>query len=118
MVTPDRGAQWHFALGESWHGRVYNATTGPSARCGGASKRDKKTTKHVSVLRVITMHAHKDRSLRQSIAVQAHNMMTDPQPRTSSTPRAECSPGLEEGMVDTPHAIFPGTDEQDYYRAW
>jgi NADH-quinone oxidoreductase subunit I len=24
--------------------------------------------------------------------------------------------GLEEGMVDTPHAIFPGTDEQDYYR--
>ncbi|NMO38004.1 NADH-quinone oxidoreductase subunit I, partial [Streptomyces sp. GMY01] len=24
--------------------------------------------------------------------------------------------GLEEGMVDTPHAIYPGTDEQDYYR--
>ncbi|MEW1892874.1 NADH-quinone oxidoreductase subunit NuoI [Streptomyces sp. NPDC048567] len=24
--------------------------------------------------------------------------------------------GLEEGMVDSPHAIFPGTDEQDYYR--
>src|SRR5262249_12838986 len=24
--------------------------------------------------------------------------------------------GLEDGMVDTPHAIFPGTDEQDYYR--
>lgn len=24
--------------------------------------------------------------------------------------------GLEEGMVDSPHAIFPGMDEQDYYR--
>ncbi|MEV8156513.1 4Fe-4S binding protein, partial [Streptomyces fradiae] len=24
--------------------------------------------------------------------------------------------GLQEGMVDTPHAIFPGMDEQDYYR--
>jgi NADH-quinone oxidoreductase subunit I len=24
--------------------------------------------------------------------------------------------GLEEGMVDSPHAIYPGTDEQDYYR--
>ncbi|MFD9212430.1 NADH-quinone oxidoreductase subunit NuoI [Streptomyces sp. NPDC087659] len=24
--------------------------------------------------------------------------------------------GLEPGMVDTPHAIHPGTDEQDYYR--
>ncbi len=24
--------------------------------------------------------------------------------------------GLTEGMVDSPHAIFPGTDEQDYYR--
>ena len=24
--------------------------------------------------------------------------------------------GLQEGMVDTPHSIFPGTDEQDYYR--
>ena len=24
--------------------------------------------------------------------------------------------GLEEGMVDAPHAIYPGTDEQDYYR--
>ena len=24
--------------------------------------------------------------------------------------------GLEEGMVDSPHSIFPGTDEQDYYR--
>jgi NADH-quinone oxidoreductase subunit I len=24
--------------------------------------------------------------------------------------------GLEEGMVDTPHAIFPGMTEQDYYR--
>jgi NADH-quinone oxidoreductase subunit I len=24
--------------------------------------------------------------------------------------------GLEEGMVETPHSIFPGTDEQDYYR--
>ncbi|WP_405715680.1 MULTISPECIES: NADH-quinone oxidoreductase subunit NuoI [unclassified Streptomyces] len=24
--------------------------------------------------------------------------------------------GLEEGMVDTPHAIFPGMDEQDYYQ--
>ena len=24
--------------------------------------------------------------------------------------------GLEEGMVETPHAIFPGMDEQDYYR--
>lgn len=24
--------------------------------------------------------------------------------------------GLEEGMVDSPHANFPGTDEQDYYR--
>jgi NADH-quinone oxidoreductase subunit I len=24
--------------------------------------------------------------------------------------------GLEETMVDTPHAIFPGMDEQDYYR--
>lgn len=23
---------------------------------------------------------------------------------------------LEEGMVDSPHAIYPGTDEQDYYR--
>lgn len=24
--------------------------------------------------------------------------------------------GLEEGMVESPHSIFPGTDEQDYYR--
>jgi NADH-quinone oxidoreductase subunit I len=24
--------------------------------------------------------------------------------------------GLEEGMVDSPHAMYPGTDEQDYYR--
>ena len=24
--------------------------------------------------------------------------------------------GLEEGMVDSPHAIYPGMDEQDYYR--
>jgi NADH-quinone oxidoreductase subunit I len=24
--------------------------------------------------------------------------------------------GLDEGMVDTPHAIYPGMDEQDYYR--
>jgi NADH-quinone oxidoreductase subunit I len=24
--------------------------------------------------------------------------------------------GLDDGMVDTPHAIYPGTDEQDYYR--
>lgn len=24
--------------------------------------------------------------------------------------------GLEEGMVDSPHSIFPGMDEQDYYR--
>jgi NADH-quinone oxidoreductase subunit I len=24
--------------------------------------------------------------------------------------------GLDEGMVDSPHAIYPGTDEQDYYR--
>jgi NADH-quinone oxidoreductase subunit I len=24
--------------------------------------------------------------------------------------------GLEEGMVDTPHAIYPGMNEQDYYR--
>jgi NADH-quinone oxidoreductase subunit I len=24
--------------------------------------------------------------------------------------------GLEEGMVDSPHAIYPGADEQDYYR--
>jgi NADH-quinone oxidoreductase subunit I len=24
--------------------------------------------------------------------------------------------GLEEGMVDSPHSIFPGTDEGDYYR--
>ncbi|MCM2412426.1 MULTISPECIES: NADH-quinone oxidoreductase subunit NuoI [unclassified Streptomyces] len=24
--------------------------------------------------------------------------------------------GLEEGMVESPHAIFPGTDDQDYYR--
>lgn len=23
--------------------------------------------------------------------------------------------GLEEGMVDSPHSIFPGADEQDYY---
>jgi NADH-quinone oxidoreductase subunit I len=24
--------------------------------------------------------------------------------------------GLDEGMVESPHSIFPGTDEQDYYR--
>ncbi|MEU0738430.1 NADH-quinone oxidoreductase subunit NuoI [Streptomyces sp. NPDC006134] len=24
--------------------------------------------------------------------------------------------GLEEGMVEPPHAMYPGTDEQDYYR--
>jgi NADH-quinone oxidoreductase subunit I len=24
--------------------------------------------------------------------------------------------GLDEGMVDSPHAIYPGMDEQDYYR--
>ena len=24
--------------------------------------------------------------------------------------------GLEEGMVEAPHAMYPGTDEQDYYR--
>jgi NADH-quinone oxidoreductase subunit I len=24
--------------------------------------------------------------------------------------------GLEETMVDSPHAIYPGMDEQDYYR--
>jgi NADH-quinone oxidoreductase subunit I len=24
--------------------------------------------------------------------------------------------GLEDGMVDSPHAIYPGMDEQDYYR--
>jgi NADH-quinone oxidoreductase subunit I len=24
--------------------------------------------------------------------------------------------GLTDGMVDSPHAIYPGTDEQDYYR--
>src|SRR5690606_30424262 len=24
--------------------------------------------------------------------------------------------GLDEGMVDSPHAMYPGTDEQDYYR--
>jgi len=23
---------------------------------------------------------------------------------------------VEEGMVDSPHAIYPGMDEQDYYR--
>lgn len=30
--------------------------------------------------------------------------------------KGELLAGLEEGMVDTPHAIFPGMDEQDYYR--
>jgi len=30
--------------------------------------------------------------------------------------KSELLAGLEEGMVDTPHAIFPGMDEQDYYR--
>jgi NADH-quinone oxidoreductase subunit I len=24
--------------------------------------------------------------------------------------------GLTEGMVESPHSIFPGTDEKDYYR--
>ncbi|MFF8813956.1 NADH-quinone oxidoreductase subunit NuoI [Streptomyces pactum] len=30
--------------------------------------------------------------------------------------KEELLAGLTEGMVDTPHAIFPGMDEQDYYR--
>ena len=43
--------------------------------------------------------------------------LADTLPRErSSTPRSSCSRGLEEGMVDSPHSIFPGTDEQDYYR--
>ncbi|KUJ65840.1 hypothetical protein ACZ90_42480 [Streptomyces albus subsp. albus] len=30
--------------------------------------------------------------------------------------KEELLSGLTEGMVDTPHAIYPGMDEQDYYR--
>ncbi|EFL24147.1 NADH-quinone oxidoreductase, I subunit [Streptomyces himastatinicus ATCC 53653] len=30
--------------------------------------------------------------------------------------KEELLAGLEDGMVDSPHAIYPGTDEQDYYR--
>ena len=30
--------------------------------------------------------------------------------------KKELLAGLEDGMVDTPHAIYPGTTEKDYYR--
>jgi NADH-quinone oxidoreductase subunit I len=30
--------------------------------------------------------------------------------------KKELLAGLEEGMVDSPHAIFPGMTEKDYYR--
>ena len=30
--------------------------------------------------------------------------------------KEELLAGLTEGMVDSPHAIYPGMDEQDYYR--
>ncbi len=30
--------------------------------------------------------------------------------------KEELLAGLEEGMVDTPHAIYPGMTEKDYYR--